>query len=179
MNSKYGQKIDESTVRFERILPGPVERVWQYLVDGRKRAEWLCAGDVPEKVGEVTEMHFHNASLSTEADIERPEKYRDMPEKISFAGRVTECVPRSRIAHTWEFEGEESEVVYELEDLGDTVRLVLTHRRLAGSEDLLSVSGGWHTHLEVLEAVLEERDLPPFWSRQVALENEYRERYGF
>ena len=43
--SKYGERIDETTVRFERLLPGPIERVWQYLTDGDKRAKWLCGGE--------------------------------------------------------------------------------------------------------------------------------------
>ena len=36
--SKYGERVDDSTVRFERMLPGPIERVWEYLTDSDKRA---------------------------------------------------------------------------------------------------------------------------------------------
>ena len=39
--SRYGERIDDTTVRFERLLPGPIERVWEYLTDGDKRATWL------------------------------------------------------------------------------------------------------------------------------------------
>lgn len=178
MSNEYGEKIDASTVRFERLLPGPIERVWRYIVDGDSRRRWLCAGDIPATAGARTEMHFHNASLSEAPDIEPPAKYRDMPEKLSFAGRVTACKPPRMIAHTWEFEGEESEVCYELEPVGDKVRLVLTHRRLGSGEDLLSVSGGWHTHLDILAAVLAGDDPPPFWKAHAHNENIYRERFG-
>jgi len=35
--------IKPSTIRFERLLPGPVERVWAYLTESKKRATWLAA----------------------------------------------------------------------------------------------------------------------------------------
>ena len=38
---------------------------------------------------------------------------------------------------------------------GDKVRLVLTHKRLETSDTVLSVSGGWHTHLDILVDVLD------------------------
>ena len=37
--------IKPSTIRFERLLPGPVERVWAYLTESKKRATWLAAGE--------------------------------------------------------------------------------------------------------------------------------------
>ena len=36
---KYGERIDETTVRFVRILPGPIERVWDYLTDAGEARE--------------------------------------------------------------------------------------------------------------------------------------------
>lgn len=44
--SEYGELLGESTVRFERLLPGPIERVWRFLTESDKRAQWLCGGDV-------------------------------------------------------------------------------------------------------------------------------------
>ncbi len=41
--SEYGELLDECTVRFERMLPGPIDRVWSYIVDSDKRKKWLCA----------------------------------------------------------------------------------------------------------------------------------------
>ena len=43
--------IKPSTIRLERLLPGPVERVWVYLVDSRKRATWLAAGEFDLRLG--------------------------------------------------------------------------------------------------------------------------------
>lgn len=177
MTGEPGQRIDASTIRFVRLLPGPIERVWQFIVDGDKRRLWLCDGDIPEKVGKPTEMHFDNASLSDEDDIEPPERFGDLPATISFGGRVTACDPPRLIAHTWVFEEQESEVTYELEEVGDNVRLVLTHRRLASDEEVLDTSGGWHAHLEILAAALVGRPRPPFWKTHARADALYRERY--
>ena len=82
------------------------------------------------------------------------------------------------LAHTWDHDDEQSEVTYELEEHGDKVRLVLTHRRLASLDEVLSVSGGWHTHLDVLEDVLEGREPEAFWKMHAPIEAEYERRYG-
>lgn len=176
--SEFGELIDDSTVQFERLLPGPIERVWSYLIESDKRAQWLCGGETDSRVGGTVELHFHNASLSNADDIERPEKYKDMPEKLFFAGKVTRYEPPRALSHTWEIDDEASEVCYELEDLGDKVRLVLTHRRLESSKTILSVSGGWHTHLDILVDVLEDREPPPYWKTHTANEAEYSKRLG-
>jgi len=36
--SLMGELREDGTFVFERLLPGPIERVWAYLVDGEKRA---------------------------------------------------------------------------------------------------------------------------------------------
>jgi uncharacterized protein YndB with AHSA1/START domain len=176
--NEYGELLDESTGRFERLLPGPIERVWSYLTESDKRARWLCGGDVESTVGGRVDMHFHNMSLSSDEDIPRPEKYRDMPEKMSFAGKVTRCEPPYVLAHTWEFGEESSEVCYELTKQGDRVKLVLTHRRLETADTVLSVSGGWHTHLNVLVDVLCGDKPRPFYKMQMQYESDYGERLG-
>ena len=172
----YGEMLDETTVRFERLLPGPIERVWSYLTEGEKRARWLCGGKTEPTVGGHVDMHFHNASLSRADDIERPEKYKDLPEKMFYTGKVTRYEPPHVLAHTWEFEDEASEVCYELREHGDKVHLVLTHRRLETNETRLGVCGGWHTHLDILLDVLEAREPRPFWETHTALEAQYEQR---
>ena len=176
--NEYGELLDESTVRFERLLPGPIERVWAFLTESDKRAQWLCAGDVETVADGQVDMHCHNVSLSSAEDIPRPEKYKDMPEKMSFAGKVTRCEPPRLLEHTWEFDDESSLVCYELSEQADKVRLVLTHRRLDTADTVLSVSGGWHTHLNVLVDVLEGGKLRPFYKMQLQYESEYGERLG-
>ena len=75
--NRYGERIDASTVRFERLLPGPIERVWDYLSDGTRRATWVAGGDTELEVGGKSEGRFNTSALSTLPDIEPPEKYND------------------------------------------------------------------------------------------------------
>ena len=176
--SEYGEQLNESIERFRRLLPGPIERIRANLTEGDKRAQWLCGGDAETRVGGRVDMHFHNLSLSGDDDIPRPEKYGDIPEKISFAGEVTRCEPPRVLTHTWEFDDEASEVCYELEAQGDKVLLTLTHRKLETSKIVLSVSTGWHCHLNLLEDVLAGQQRRPFYKMQSALEDEYGQRLG-
>jgi uncharacterized protein YndB with AHSA1/START domain len=174
--NEYGELLDANTMQFVRLLPGPIERVWRYLTESDKRARWLCAGDVETTVDGHVDMHFHNVSLSGDDDIPRPD--RDTPEKVSFRGKVMRCEPPHMLEHTWEFGDEFSIVRYELEERAGKVRLVLTHRRLETSDVLLSVSSGWHSHLNLLEDVLEGRRRRPIYRMQVQYEEEYGQRLG-
>lgn len=175
----YGERLDETTVRFERLLPGPIERVWEYITDSEKRATWLAGGSTELAVDGIIELHFHNTSLSPLPDDPPPQKYCGLPEKMSYSGRVTVCEPPNRIAHTWVSDDEYSEVDYQLQKRGDQVLLVITHRRLNDDEMLLGVCGGWHAHLDILFAVLAGRTPPPFWKTHTALEKEYARKLGF
>ncbi len=171
--SQHGKMLNDNTVQFERLLAGPIERVWSYLVEADKRAKWLCGGETELRQGGRVDMLFHNASLSGQNDIERPEKYKDMPECVAFVGTVTRCDPPNVLAHTWDFEGETSEVRYELSTQNDKVRLVLTHSRLGDGEAKLGVCAGWHAHLNILVDVLDGTEPEAFWKQHTRLESEY------
>ncbi len=174
--SDYGELISRDCVRFERMLPGPIERVWSFLVEPDKRALWLCGGDTEPSVGGRVEMLFDNETLSGEGDIEPPEKYKKYAGPISFSGTVIAYEPPRLLTHSWDFEGESSEVTYELTEQDGQVKLVLTHRRLSSREEIVSVCGGWHTHLDILVDVLQEKTPRPFWKHQTAIEAEYENR---
>jgi uncharacterized protein YndB with AHSA1/START domain len=79
----------DETVELERLLPGPIERVWEHLTKPEHLSEWL------------------------EAD----------------GGVVTESAPPERLSYTRT--GDDSKVTFELEPLGEEVRLKITHRRPA------------------------------------------------
>jgi len=174
--NKYGERLDESTVRFERLLPGPIGRVWEYVTDGEKRAKWLAGGSTELKVDGKVELRFHNTSLSPLPDDPPPQKYCGLPEKMSYSGHVTKCEPPFLLAHTWEADDEYSEVEYQLVEQGDKVLLTIIHSKLANDDMVLGVSGGWHAHLGILEDQLEERTPKPFWKTHTALEAEYAVR---
>ncbi len=170
---QHGKLVNDNTVRFERLLSGPIERVWSYLVEADKRAQWLCGGATELREGGRIEMQFENGKLSGSQDIERPEKYKDMPDCVSFAGTVTRCEPPKLLAHTWDFDGEPSEVCYELFAQDDKVRLRLTHSRLRDINEKLSICGGWHAHLNILIDVLDGTEPEPFWQQHTRFEAEY------
>jgi len=67
-------------------------------------------------------------------------------------------------------------VTFELSEHGEDVLLVLTHRRLPDRSGMVMVSGGWHTHLQVLSDHLVGRDPQPFWASFGRLEGEYEKR---
>lgn len=172
----YVERIDAHTVRFERTLPGPIERVWAYITEAEKRAKWLAGGDFDLTTGGPIHLEFHNASLSPLPDDPPPKKYCGLPEKMSFDGAITQCEPPVLLAHTWRDGDDESEVEYRLSSEGDLVRIVVTHRRLKDDEAVLGVMGGWHAHFDILEDVLNDRTPRPFWKTHTALENEYKSR---
>ena len=70
----FGEIIEPRTVRLERTLPGPIERVWSYLTDSEKRGKWLMAGEWDLRVGGRVAMTVNNESLS--ADKETPERFK-------------------------------------------------------------------------------------------------------
>ena len=174
--TSFVERIDDTTVRFERLLPGPVERVWSYITEADKRRRWLAGGEFELTVGGPVELHFENALLSPLPDDPPPQKYSGLPEKMHFSGRVTRCEPPTLLAHTWKDGEMESEVEYRLAAEGDQVRLVLTHTKLTDEESILGVMGGWHAHVDILADVLSGRTPRPFWKTHTALESAYEKR---
>jgi uncharacterized protein YndB with AHSA1/START domain len=171
----YGIVTAPDTIRFERLLPGPIERVWSFVTESDKRAKWLAAGPMELRAGGGVELVFRNSELSPTSEA-IPDKYKEYKDGTGFKARVTACEPPRLLSHTWGGEsGELSEVTYELTPDGDKVRLVLTHRRLGGSA-MLNVSGGWHTHLDILVTLLNDEVPQPFWSTFGRLESEYEKR---
>ena len=176
MNASYATLVAADTVRFERILPGPIERVWAFLTQSDQRARWLAAGEMELRTGGSVELVFHNSEL-TENDSPPPEKYAQYGTESRMRGRITACEPPRLLAYTWEeSSGEDSEVRFELGVQGDDVRLVLVHSRLPGRKQMLSVAGGWHTHLDILADRLDGRTPPGFWTTHTRLEAEYERR---
>jgi uncharacterized protein YndB with AHSA1/START domain len=47
----YGALIEPATLKIERLLPGPIERVWAYLTESELRRQWLAAGQMEMKSG--------------------------------------------------------------------------------------------------------------------------------
>jgi uncharacterized protein YndB with AHSA1/START domain len=171
--SEYGEVVAQGTVRFERVFPGPVERVWSYLVESEKRGKWLASGEMDLRVGGKVELRFHHADL-TPHEEEMPEKYKQYEGGVDSTGTILRCEPPRLLSFTWD---DESDVTFELTPRGDEVLFVLTHSRLANRDAMVDVSGGWHTHLAILDDRLHDRVPRPFWAMHTSIEGHYNERY--
>ena len=171
----YGTLIASDAVRFERLLPGPIERVWAFLTESDKRGLWLAKGAVEPRIGGQVELHFLHSTLSPLPD-EIPAKYRSLEKGASSTARVTRWEPPRLLSHSWPGPaGQESEVTFELTPQGGETLLVVTHRRL-GTDQMVSAAGGWHTHLDILVDRLCGRVPQPFFLTHSRLEGEYQTR---
>ena len=174
MSEQLGQAIAPDTLRLERLLPGPIERIWAYLTEGEKRAQWFAGGEMEPRTGGSMELTFDHDKLS---DEKYPEDWRHMKGK-SFSARVLRYEPYTALAYTFGPGPEQSEVTFELTPRGSEVLLVLTHRKIAKRDDMLQFSGGWHTHVGILEDILHDRKHRPFWTTHAKMKAEYAAHLG-
>jgi len=173
--SEYATVTAADTVRLERLLPGPIERVWGYLTEPEKRAKWFAGGPMELRAGGRVEFKFRHADLSAEKTP--PDRFKKYNEGHSFHSRVVACDPPRLLTFTWGDEaGKHGEVTFELTPRGKDVHLVLTHRRLPDRKEMLGVAGGWHAHVGILEDVLAGREPRGFWSTHAKLAKEYEKR---
>ncbi|SKA89813.1 Uncharacterized conserved protein YndB, AHSA1/START domain [Prosthecobacter debontii] len=177
LNRQPGDASQPGEVRFIRLMPGPIERVWDYLTDPDKRSQWFAGGPMELREGATLQLLFRHGLLSP--DENPPEKYREVHEPgVPMKGRITQCEPPHRLGFTWEGETaeQESAVVFELFPEGNEVRLILTHRCLGSEHERADVSSGWHIHTAFLHARLSGNTPPPLWAACEKLDAEYRKR---
>lgn len=165
----YGTISEPATLTIQRLLPGPIERVWAYLTESDLRRQWLAAGEMNMAIGAAFELVWRNDELGKPAG-KRPAGF---PEEHRMSSTITELDPPRKLAISW---GRSAGVSFELEPRGERVLLTLVHRKLPDRENLLNVSAGWHAHLDVLVAQLEGTGLEPFWERWTSLKAEYEPR---
>jgi uncharacterized protein YndB with AHSA1/START domain len=153
-------RIAPDSLRFERLLDAPVEKVWRYLVDPELRARWFMGGPTDLKVGGAIAMTMNHDRLSDE-QVGTPDRYKQYLGH-SWEERITRIEPPRLLAFTWEA-GEAGEVTFELIDEAGRTRLVLTHTGLRGRADAINFGGGWHSHLEALSRRIRGDRVPDFW----------------
>lgn len=172
-DSAWGRIIAPAEVRFERLLPGPIETVWEFLVDSEKRGQWLASGPMELKEGGAIELRFKHRDLSPHK-VAAPERYKEMDEKGHISHeRVLRVEPPRLLVISWD----KSDVTFELVPEGKNVRLILTHRHLPNRADMVQTSGGWHTHLDVLVERANGRVPKAFWTLFGDIESQYEKRY--
>jgi uncharacterized protein YndB with AHSA1/START domain len=165
----YGVLTEPMTLRLQRKLPGPIERIWSYLTESELRGKWLATGEMELKPGGSFEFVWNNDRLT-----DHPE---DRPEGISAEHRmrshVVQVEPPRLLTIAW---GASGDVTFELEPRGAEVLLTVTHRRLPDRETLLKVSAGWHAHLDLMGIRIRGGQAKSFWREWSRLRAEYEAR---
>jgi len=165
----YGVLTAPLTLKIQRTLPGPIERIWDYLTKSELRRQWLASGDMEMKVGSSFTFTWRNAEL---ADAHETPPAGHSAEH-SMECKITELDPPRKLAITW---GRSEGVTFTLEPKGKDVLLTVLHRRLPDRQTMLMVSAGWHAHLDVLVARASGRKVASFWDKWSRLKTEYDSR---
>ena len=165
----YGELIEPATLKIQRLLPGPIERIWAYLTESELRRQWLASGDMQPKAGTPFTLTWRNDEL-TDPPGQRPAGFG---EEHSMDSKIIAFDPPRKLAFTW---GESGEVSFELDQRGNKVLLTVIHRRLPDRNMSLMVGAGWHMHLDILVARVTSTKPAPFWDGWVRLKAEYDQR---
>jgi uncharacterized protein YndB with AHSA1/START domain len=151
-----GVIVGLGAIRFERLLPGPIERVWDFLTDTGRLPGWFGDGAIePRAGGAVRLMGGH------------------------VRGVVTQWEPPHRLVYSWNVfdPGEdesgypESYLTFALEPRGDAVLLTLTHLPVLERFEKQSAMG-WHTYVDMLGAAIRGEAVEPqpvYMKRNAAL----------
>jgi uncharacterized protein YndB with AHSA1/START domain len=165
----HGVLTEPTTLKIQRLLPGPIERVWDFLTKSDLRRQWLAAGEMELKAGAPFEFVWRNDEL-TNPPGRRPEGFG---EEHRMKSRIIALEPPRKLVIAW---GESGDVTFELAPSGGKVLLTVTHRRLPDRPTLLMVGAGWHMHLDILVARTSGTEPEPFWDGWTRLKADYDRR---
>jgi uncharacterized protein YndB with AHSA1/START domain len=149
-----GRILDSGSVEFTRKLPGPIERVWQYLTRREYLSTWLADG----------ELGALNSAF--ELKVEGPNLTHSTGAKI--VGKILRCEPPNTLSFTWNHLAPgasiptipESVVDVHLRRDGTQVILTLRHSKIERSFTS-RLSTGWHVFLDALAARLGGESITP------------------
>jgi uncharacterized protein YndB with AHSA1/START domain len=137
----FGTLLDAHTIRFERDLPGPIERVWAYLTESDLKATWIGPGDVPSEIGGERTLTWEGEDGAPGGLTFRTRVF-DPPHVLEYDW-IELNAPPGAIGNSY--------VRVELATDGNQVHLTLTHRALP-IESYTTIGAGWHAHLDTLVA---------------------------
>ena len=129
-------------VRFERVLPHPIAKVWAALTEPAGLAAWLAPGTIDLAPGGRARLEFTTTSHVVD-------------------GAVLAVDPPVLLEYAW---GDHGTVRWELSPAAGGTRLVLTHALPEADAPPLFLAG-WHTHLELLALALNGQPAPWPWPR--------------
>lgn len=143
------------TLRFERWLRHPPERIWPALTDPEEARNWFMEMVLEPRTGGRVRIGF---TLD--------EGYAE--------GEVLAWDPPRLLEYSWTEKGSTSRVRWELTPEGDGTRLALTHIGLAFEAPPYEYGAGWHDFLDRLARHLAGEPHPEGVEAFERLVREYR-----
>ena len=162
--TKPVERLAADTIRLERMLDAPIEKVWRYLTEAELRREWFMGGTDATADGEF-ELIIDHDNLS-EADVPYPENYVES-KGLRWNEQVIRFEPPNLLETTFAG-GKNGNVTYELQPVGEGTRLVLTHSGIQSPVGAQDFGSGWNSHLTVLQEKLAGRSVRDFWALHAA-----------
>jgi uncharacterized protein YndB with AHSA1/START domain len=157
--TKSVERIAPDTIRLERILDAPVDKVWRYLTEAELRQQWFMGGTDARPDSEFELLNDHD-NLS-DYYVPYPENYAEFKSK-TWNEKVIRFEPPRLLETTFQG-GKNGNVSYELFADGDRTRLVLTHSGIVSGTGAQDFGSGWNSHLTVLQERLAGRSVRNFW----------------
>lgn len=147
MEKSKNLSAEPGSIRMEKILNAPIQKVWDALTDPAKMKVWYF------------NMINFSLTVGTEFYFEAGEEGK---KPFKHLCKILEVIPGRKIVYSWRYEGFSGESVlsFELFDLGDKTKLILLHTGLDsfppadGQFAVDNFVGGW-THFA-------EKGLPEF-----------------
>jgi len=165
-------KVSGNTLRLERRLPGPIERVWSYIVDPEKRALWFVGGVWELRPGGTAHNEWDHTRLSDEPT---PEAWKSF-DGATTTGTIARVEPPHLLAYRTDMGMGEIEITFELRADGDDVIFSITQAPVdpKGAADFAS---GWHAYVDILDDRLNEATPRAFWTNFDRLQKAYASRF--
>jgi uncharacterized protein YndB with AHSA1/START domain len=167
-------RVSSDTIRLERLLDAPPEKVWRYLTEADLRQQWFMGGTDARPDSEFELVNDHD-NLSDE-EVPYPEDYAPYKRR-TWHEKVLRFDPPRLLETTFQ-SGKNGTVKFELRPEGDRTRLVITHRGIVSPTGSQDFGGGWNSHMIVLQERLAGRSIPNFWALHMRSREAVKEALG-
>lgn len=141
------------SLRFERALAHPPERVWRALTDPEEIARWFTLAKLEPEAGGRVHLDFGSQGEAL--------------------GEITVWDPPRVLEHSWVWEGRTSLVRWELTPTAEGTLLVLSHSGL-DRDGAADYGAGWQVFVERLPLHLDGQDPTAVPDRYEELLERYR-----